>query len=872
FNGDDRVSSTITNISGRMGQLNQVADTIATPFAAVADGVLAADAALTALATGSLVYSFQKAKEFESGLVELEKVLGDQPEMLRRMGDEALRLSNQYGEASSDILQSMADWKQAGFSAEESMALTKDAMDLVIAGSMEAGSATEILVAALKGFRAPATDARQILDVLNITSNEYATNTEELGKGLAELSPILKMLGYSYEESVGLLTPVIEVFRSGEEAARGLRTGLLRLADPTPEVEAALAAMGVASRDANGEFRSGREVLLDVQKAWGGLTSAQQTNLASVLAGKDQAAKMAVVFGSLSYQLEVTANAHKGAGSAIAEVESRLQSAEVIVRRFKEGIANLGTVVGLQFQEAAKSSIDGGTEIMNTLQGLVESGAFEPLFEALRNYFDQLGEYLKDVAEVLPEAVEGIDWSGLLDAFGKLGDTIRSFFGGIDLTTAQGLNKAMQEVMDTVEALVRISDGMLQAFRPIFDTIARFIDEINNSDEATQKHIGSLLTLAKVVKDLGLAFGLLNGGMAESGAGINALFNFAAGGLKVLKNAFESLLDVLMLGMVSLLEMPLNLMESIANVPVPGMEKVREVVQGLSGDLDNVKKKFQENFVENTRDAADGFSLMFGRIGEDAEITHGKVTGLLSDITDSLEKLPDEKRVSVEIDSAGVALSDAEEISRRLDEASETRTVEILPFSPPSSIDDLLRKYDDKLSKNPPKVKPVLETLNAEDALKRLEIQANLLDSAMKYQAEVDIAQAEAAAKQMEAAFGSVNTGIESTGETLQSLFGLLTDPKTSAWDKLDLRSTIAEETKLRQKEIELQQRLVASTVAYNEARTERLTSGEALISIQCDGLRPELEAIMWKILEFTQMRMTEEAAEALLAIGGAGL
>ena len=84
FAGSDKVSGTIDTVSGNLSDFGSKVEAIAAPLADVADKVLKIDAVLAALAAGGLAYAYAKSAEFESAVIELEKVLGDQPEALER--------------------------------------------------------------------------------------------------------------------------------------------------------------------------------------------------------------------------------------------------------------------------------------------------------------------------------------------------------------------------------------------------------------------------------------------------------------------------------------------------------------------------------------------------------------------------------------------------------------------------------------------------------------------------------------------------------------------------------------------------------------------------------------------------------------------
>jgi len=152
------------------------------------------------------------------------------------------------------------------------------------------------------------------------------------------------------------------------------------------------------------------------------------TILAAQLVGIRQAAKMVEVFNGLAKSTEITSVAMGAAGSAAREVAIRLESAEISVNRFKVGFENLGIIVGDQFRVAATSAIDSATDIELALQGMVSAGTFSPIFDALNSFSISLGGYLKEIAIAMPKAFEGVNWDGLLDVLGDLGDEFSSFF------------------------------------------------------------------------------------------------------------------------------------------------------------------------------------------------------------------------------------------------------------------------------------------------------------------------------------------------------------------------------------------------------------------------------------------------------------
>jgi TP901 family phage tail tape measure protein len=517
FEGDDRISKTIEGMNKKFQGFSSSVESATQPLADLTEKLLLAEAAFAALAVAGLAYATAKSFEFESAAIELRKVLGDQPVVLDEARRKALELSNQYGESASDILLSTADFKQAGFDVEESFTLTKAAMDLVIAGSIESSQAAELLVRTLKGFKAPGDEAARIIDILNEVSNNYAVSVEQLGEGMATLSPIAKLMGFSFEETAGILTPVIEIFQSGDEAATALKTGLLKITDTSKPVQEAMEAIGVAQRDQNGELRSGKDILRDVQLAFVGLSDEEKLYYAQQLVGLRQAGKMVEVFDGLSKSTEVTATAMNSAGSAAAEVEARLKAGEVAVNRFKVGFENLAIIIGDQFQESAKEAIEGGIKIENALQEMVDEGSFDPIFDFIGQFASDLGETLSTIAKNLPEAFELVDWDDFLASLDNVIDSVtglfEAFFGEIDVEKPEDLADALQLVVNGFTALNNVVAGVLEAFKPFVEFISDYIEKILESDEETQKAAGNLLGLATAANKVSGFIGELSGSL-----------------------------------------------------------------------------------------------------------------------------------------------------------------------------------------------------------------------------------------------------------------------------------------------------------------------------------------------------------------------
>jgi len=351
----------IKGFSGKMeGSFRRLGTSLRGAFNPVTLGLVGLTAAIGA-SVFAVVKGTQEFVKFEDALLDLQKVLSDTEGNAKDFIGVTEGLSSKFGEATSDVLQSAANFKQAGFGVKEAFKLVESSLTLVKIGELEAAEASELLISILKGFKAPASEAGRVLDILNEVSNKYATSLKELGRGMAIISPIAKLMGFSFEETAGLLTPIIEVFRSGSEAGNALKIGLLRLIDDNKQVIDALDAIGISQNKANGELKSGKEILIEVQKAFTTLDPAMKVFIASQLAGARQAGRLLEVFNGLEKTTKVTKDAINSFGSSNKELDVRLgalsQQLKTVKIKFNDLFREIGSYLAPQIRKTAKLTI-----------------------------------------------------------------------------------------------------------------------------------------------------------------------------------------------------------------------------------------------------------------------------------------------------------------------------------------------------------------------------------------------------------------------------------------------------------------------------------------------------------------------------------
>lgn len=408
-------------------------------FLAMAGAATAAAAAFTAFrVVRGAVDEFIK---FEDALLDLKKVLNDSEGDVEQYIGTVDELSDRFATSATEVLQGAANFKQAGFTVQEAFKLQETALTSARISELSVVESSELLISTLKGFDAPVEDATKILDGLNEVSNKYATSLGQLGRGMAEIAPIAKEMGFTYAETAGFLTPVIEVFRSGTEAGNALKISFLNLTSSQSRVLEGLHKLEVDQEDANGEMKTGRQIVMEVARAWHTLSDSQKPVVAALLAGKRQAARFSVAIRDMAKNMEIAETFNNALGSSQKELDTRMQSTGAKIDRMRIAWRKLQREVGGAVAPAI-------VELSKTLKDLFRSMEDSKAI-------DTLGSSLNDLI---------LGFKLLIKVAIQLKNVIMLPFDAVDLVVDKTISK--------VKELARITSNIFKSITGIGDKVA----------------------------------------------------------------------------------------------------------------------------------------------------------------------------------------------------------------------------------------------------------------------------------------------------------------------------------------------------------------------------------------------------------------
>lgn len=929
FNGVDKTGAATQAVIKNLSGFGDKVETATQPIADFTKGALKLEAGILAAGAALTLFAVNEAAKFESAMLDLQKVLGEADGSIEGFADAAVEISTQYGIASTDVLASIANFKQAGFTGAEALQLVRNALDLKIAGDIEAAKASDLLVASIKGFGLEAKSAGQIVDLLNEVSNRYATNVDELATGFAILSPVAKAAGLSLEETAGVLTPGIEVFRSGSEVANALRTVLLRLQDDSKPVQEALAALGVSQRDTNGELRTARDIYFDVAKAFGGLSDSQKTYYAAQLAGLDQSAKFIAVMEGVGKTTAIAGKDFDYLGSAAKEVEVRLSSTQSAVDKAQVSFSNLAKVIGEPLLDEFKGIADAVAAIFQTLGKSAKDGELGGLVAYIESVAGDIEDAFLQVAKNLPAALDGADLSGFKDGVDAVLSAVKALFGGLDVTSTEGLTKSIEFLGAAFLGLSKYAAGVIDSFKPMFDLLVK---------------VGQ--GAADVDADVFQLAGNIGGAVTQ--------INLLAGGLNTLMPSLEALLGIMVVKQGAGLVGAMGSLSSSAGLLAKALgaaglvgaagaagyaigtalnEPINKLVSTLTGskttlgawiyDLVNA-----EDQIDGVGVTVDGVRISLDQLNRGVEsgslvwddvrqawTSAGRASGELKTgldgvasavakvttgpVTEYVDALGNVVRRTVESQDAldawnaailasGGVMEDAARSTGKLGEGVKQTGLMIDQATGAirgyyGAFEDLTEAEREALldqkaygigvrNTGDAASKTADELTRAEEATRKWNEEVAKMNHAEKLaliesQTKITVARIEADAQKAVAAFESISESITSTGDTLSSLYGTLAGGDLDFRQQLNLERELAKESQRRADALELQRDLTEAQIRMMDAQADALQKGDGMIKIDGAGLQPHLEAFMWEILKSIQVRVNQDGLKMLLGV-----
>ncbi len=896
FEGKNSLGN-VTNAIGRdFDTIGGNIMSITGPLDRIADKILTIEGAIAALTVGAIGIAVKKAGEFGDSFREISTLVDASSQDIAKFRQEILNYATDSDRSLADINQAVYKAISAGIDYRTVLGTLKTAEELAQAGRNDLASTTVLLAGTMNAYGAKTNEAEHYSDVFMQTIRKGLTTLPELAGSLANVTGISAMAKVPIETLSAALAALTSTGIPTEQAVTGIKNVLQNIIKPSAEAEKEAKKLGIQFNAQALASKGLEAVLWDAWRATKGNSEEMSTlfgsirglNVATVLASdsggrfKSTLLDMAAAAGTL--------------GTASSKMTGQFED---INQKILNNIDVALIGVGDRFYGTYGDIADGLTKMFAGVKVGMDAGSFDPVFNFINETGRQLADRLKVIAANLPEAMEGLDFSGLIKSLeglgGALGDAFAAIFGEIDLSTPEGLHELIQKLIDGFAALTNVTHGIIDGLKPLFSLIGEGIDQFSSMDSAGAELIGRIMGVAKSINILAEYSGLLTGVLALlalEGVGklITDLGRLGGTLISIVPGVADFIKNVGLLGSAGLVGAAGAvgyLTGSLINqIPVVGsasqsllglidvhgdffgaQSRTAGEMKKLDSEFEMAKKKHLEltAAVHGGSIATDVFTQSV-RDQWAATVHQGDtiedVTKKIAAMTVRLKDLPEKKQVGITVLADGTSIEKAWGMIIEKFPDGSSRITQAKVSTDSTNLADAKKKIDDTV----PAVK-VME-IEASIDIARIKEQSEIVQKAIEWKAKVDIAEIEAGTKKIEAAFKSIDNTMTSTGETLQSIIGNYVSALTAGQGgRTFIEQMAREESERRERALILQEKLTYAQIEYMKAQTTAMSRGDALIRIDGSGLAPHLEAFMFEILSAIQVRANAEGARFLVGV-----
>jgi TP901 family phage tail tape measure protein len=894
FNGVDKTQAATQAALRNLESFSGSVVTATQPIADFSMGAVKLEATLLAAGTAMLAFSVKAASDVDTGFRQISTIIDASAEDLGKFRDSILQYASTSTKPLAEITAALGAAIGSGVDWSKSLDLIATAEKLAVATRSDLDSTTKVLVSTLNSYGMEITDAGKISDLFFKIIDEGDIAMGDLANSFAKVAPIAKISGLSLEEVGAAIATLTASGIKPAESIEYLRGAISNIISPSGQAKDLAAELGLNFGAAGLKADGLAGLLQKVAVATGGSADKMKI-LFGDIGGFTAAATLAgPQAGKFAETLKEMANV---AGATDAAFGKMSDSLGVSTARIAGAFGVLSVQIGTPLLDEFGSVATAIANIFAALGASVKDGALKELVSFVETLMADLAKTMEQVAKNLPAALEKADLSGFTKGIQSVIDAFGLLFDNIDITTVDGLAKAIEVAGAAFLGLSKFTAGVIESFKPLFDWLVKIGAQVDGTNPEIFKMAGEI------------------GGAVTQ---INAL----AGGLAALMPALTALIDIL------LIKQGIGLVKAFGNFggALPGVaaglqaagvalaaywasDKVVQLVDALlkwktANDKLNESQATTaevqarsiptlERFAETTGIAAKSIDEAMKLVDTGEVVWSDAIQGWVKagDALGDIEDAGMAASVAIAfsnqaiLDAANAADKAATGTGRLADAQAGTlsyayKTVPIFDALTGAitgyeqqlvksaegtvKLGGATDKTNDSLKKTAEETKKAEETTrkwNEEVAKMNFQEKIKLIES----QTAISVAHIQADAQKVTAAFKSVDTAIESTGKLLGDLFKLLGNDKLTFSEQWKIQEQIAKENDLRQKAFELQKKLIEATVLEMTERTKAMQRGDALIKIDGAGLQPHLEAFMWEILRTIQVRVNADGLKLLL-------
>ncbi|MGD9661432.1 MAG: phage tail tape measure protein [Porticoccaceae bacterium] len=909
FKGVDQTGAAIDSVLRGTSSFASGVQSATQPIADFTVGALKLEAGLLAAGAAFTTVSVIAAGQFDSAFREIDTLVDAPVEALGSLRSELLEYASSSTQSLESITGATYSAISAGVDYTDSVRALASAEQLAVAGRANLNDSMVLLVSTLNAYGQGMDSASRYSDILFNTVRLGQTTLPELSASLSNVTGTAATLGVPFETLTAALAALTTVGIPTAQATTALNAALSALIAPSAQAKTIAQELGLEFSAQAVRAQGLEGVLQTVYAATGGNEEQMRRLFGSTEALRAVLPLTGAAAESFAGNLVAMQN---NAGATAAAYAEMANSFDVVNQRVANAFQVMLIQIGDPLLDEYGGLADAIANIFRTIGIEADGGVLESLVSYVESQLGELEQIFQRIAANLPEALQQADLSGFTDGVDELKNAFGLLFDGIDITTVDGLTRAIEFAGESFHRLSAFVAGVVESFEPMVDKlsdmalkiselppellnaagqVAGFATQANILAGTIQSLLPSLESLATIV-GMNQAAGLvgsfrgaataLAGGtglvallgqaglVAAAGAASYAIGSLLAPKIDDVVNSFtegEHSLGTWIYQLVNGAEEAELMAQVLAPVPV-AIDDITRAAQGV--DLSALLIPDDQL----TRNASS-----IAMISREYEAMRASIDNLLIPQSE-VNRVISEQEAAI-----NSLMVPQEQLTRSVDDWSQA-TVGIVPIY--DQITGAIIGYEEGIiaagSAQERANAGIVDRINninvltgatvratdatAEMAAISAEFAQEYALEALRGNVEIRVAEIEAGARRIESAFDSINVSIESTGDLIGTALGLLADTDTSLRGRFDIERQLDIENQRRGEALGLQEELTRATIRQLDAQAQSLARGDGIITINGDGLAPHLEAMMWEVLRSVQVRVNEDGMAMLLGVG----
>lgn len=371
--------------------------------------------------------------DFESAMSKVSAISGATGGDLDKLNQKAQEMGAKTKFSATESAEAFTYMAMAGWKTEDMLDGIDGIMNLAAADGLDLATTSDIVTDALTAFGLSASDSGHFADVLAKASSNANTNVSMLGESFKYAAPVAGALGYSAEDTAIALGLMANAGIKGSQGGTALRGSLTRLIKPTDDAAALMEQYGLSMTNADGSMKSLGEVMNMLRDKLGGLTEAEQAQVAAQIFGQEAMSGMlAIINASDSDYAKLTDAIYDADGAAQQMADTMLDNLSGQLTLLKSALEGLAIQFGEILMPYIKQFV---TWLQNLTQKLQE---LTPEQKEQIVKWAAIAAAIGPVLMVLGKLTSSV--GSIITTFGKIPGAIKAVTGGFTKLTTAGKN------------------------------------------------------------------------------------------------------------------------------------------------------------------------------------------------------------------------------------------------------------------------------------------------------------------------------------------------------------------------------------------------------------------------------------------------